>query len=490
MKPQAAQEQLTFYGKKTVPPVTRIEIERQPEPGTIVDKKLKKRLKKDPILIIKAGTRNDLWKPMATVRFAEPELAELAFKKLRDLRTLREYAWKELGMRPPPKKGHKLTNQDTKVIQVEKKKLAKKDLKNWLMDQRGSSVVDLSTTIDQVNMHIVERRDEILKNWELIQALAKDAADGKLAQLEKFIQNSENSIKTADSFMTKRALIKQLTDQRNQRYRLLRALKVVKMVNQKQRPELLEQMLLAEQKKEQLFQKRISGLERRVESQKDAEDAIKADMDASVNDAESQEHLAKLTTAKRLGATAERQLDQLEDDLKACHQRQVEILERLEDLAMDLATENHATDATSSTLASVEDPVLTSELEKLIENVVSLQVDEKLERLYIDDINTDFEVKIYWEDLNDRKFAEDWPENSIHKPMGLRPFNLKFVASLPTQLEEFVPDAENFVGSEGIDDGIKLRGKWKQKVIENVTETKEKPSFVERMSGLVNMGAN
>ena len=98
--------QLTFYGRKTVPP----------------------------------KIRKDHWRPMATVHFVDSELGQLAHRKLREFKFLRDYSWRDL---PASELAEKQSRQD------------------WLMDQKARSVADLAATIEMINGIILLRHDRV-----------------------------------------------------------------------------------------------------------------------------------------------------------------------------------------------------------------------------------------------------------------------------------------------------------------------------------------
>jgi Transcriptional regulation of mitochondrial recombination len=201
-KESRAMKQLTFYGKKTVP----------------------------------AAIRKDMWRPFATIAFPVPKslnfashkqedsvaqdvddelgipqmkeiniqkLGELAYKKLRELRLLRDYAWRKpdepIAISKERREGTaeplepRLANR-----RAHKRREAKADAKErreWLMDQRGTSIADLSTAIEQVNDYLLkqtqplegvalQRSDKKVREWEKIKELAALASTGEIIRIE------------------------------------------------------------------------------------------------------------------------------------------------------------------------------------------------------------------------------------------------------------------------------------------------------------------
>ncbi|KAF2670369.1 hypothetical protein BT63DRAFT_424305 [Microthyrium microscopicum] len=133
--PAEALPSLTFYGKKTVP----------------------------------AKIRKDNWRPYAVANFSSPDAALLAFTQLRELRMLRDYGWRKLGTHGP--------NKDKR--------------KKLLMDQRGSSVCDLSTVIVKLNETYEYGDPEDIAQWKAVEALAAEAEYGALSTLKRQIRRAQ-----------------------------------------------------------------------------------------------------------------------------------------------------------------------------------------------------------------------------------------------------------------------------------------------------------
>jgi hypothetical protein len=209
-------KQLTFYGKKTVPaeirkdvwrpyatvafPIPRIEAEIPWAPLINVEETTReikystRRFAQDPLhlsqIIIATKDLNEANEKVLNLMenlqidtktrlqtgvqdktklgaLQVDKLAEFAYRKLLHLRMLRDYAWKEDGgpvavsedrrkrVDEPPMFEQVLSNRRSY-----KRREGKKDLKErqqHLMDQRGSSVADISTAIDHVNSYLLEK---------------------------------------------------------------------------------------------------------------------------------------------------------------------------------------------------------------------------------------------------------------------------------------------------------------------------------------------
>jgi hypothetical protein len=432
---------LTFFGKKTVPAITRVEIARPPPPGVELDRKQRKRLKKDPIIILKAGTRRDLWQPLATVKFARAELAEVAFRKLRDLRLLRDYTWKRLELPAPNNKAHR---------------------KRWLQDQLGSSVVDLSTTIDLLNRHLVQTRDTVLKDWEKMQLLAETALNGGLDRLNSVIKIAGETVNSEElSTVTKRTAAETILDKQAERYKMLRALKVVDLVRRETGPEALATALAAEINKEETLTGQLKKTERRLEMLRHREQELGApDSD--------QQYLRKVET-ERMVYDIQENIRESHTGLSDCRKRQQSILESLEASAATNPSLDPQAVAKEPKAIVAQDLVLPEALQSLVQNVLKLKLGDEMTTLNFDGILKDYGVTVYWEDPKYRKYAEDWPQNTLHKPMGLRPFHMRFIASLPSEIEGMLESFginEKFEGSEHIDDDIVFMDRSAREVVE------------------------
>src|ERR1700761_4782518 len=196
-------KQLTFYGKKTVPSKLRKDMWRPfatvvfpvPKSPTLASPK-----KNDPAV---QDVDDELGIPQIK-EFNIRKLGVFAYKKLRELRLLRDYAWRQPG--EPIAVSKERREGTAEPIEprlanrrAHKRREAKADAKErrqWLMDQRGTSVADLSTTIEQVNDYLLKhtnplegadrkRSDKKVREWEKVKDLAAIANSGEVAKIEK-----------------------------------------------------------------------------------------------------------------------------------------------------------------------------------------------------------------------------------------------------------------------------------------------------------------
>src|ERR1700760_3426435 len=143
-------KQLTFYGKKTVTSKLRKDLWRPcatvvfPVPKSLT---LASSREDEPVA---QDIDDELGIPQIN-EFNNRRLGELAYKKLRELRVLRDYAWRQPG--EPIAVSKERREGTAEPIEprlanrrAHKRREAKADAKErqqWLMDQQGTSVADL-----------------------------------------------------------------------------------------------------------------------------------------------------------------------------------------------------------------------------------------------------------------------------------------------------------------------------------------------------------
>src|ERR1700759_1267418 len=161
-------KQLTFYGKKTVPSEIRKDMWRPfatavfPVPRSST---LAPHTQDDPVV----QDVDDVLGLPQTKEFNIRKLGELAYKKLRELRLLRDYAWRQPGEPIAISQERREGTAEPLEPRLEnrrkhKRREAKADMKErreWLMDQRATSVADLSTAIEQVNEYLLKQTNPL-----------------------------------------------------------------------------------------------------------------------------------------------------------------------------------------------------------------------------------------------------------------------------------------------------------------------------------------
>jgi hypothetical protein len=204
-------KQLTFYGKKTVPSVIRKDTWRPFATVVFPIPKLPKAISmgENNLPLEEPDEDNELGLPTKQDYFIT-KLGQLAYKKLRELRLLRDYAWRKPGeliavsderrSGTAPPQEPRLANK--RAHRRRESKIDWKERRQWLMDQRSTSVADLSTAIQQVNSFLQETLDaqnpeekplmdrKIFGEWRKVQALARRAGKGELVKVEDALRRA------------------------------------------------------------------------------------------------------------------------------------------------------------------------------------------------------------------------------------------------------------------------------------------------------------
>jgi predicted nucleic acid-binding Zn-ribbon protein len=341
-------EQLTYYGKKTVP----------------------------------AGIRKDLWSPMAIVQFPNNSRGLSAYRKLRELRILRDYSWRE--------------------SQPSLLKLPVKLRRKRLMDQKVTCMVDLATVIDKQNTEIEkraaeepeeEKKSRLLKErWKKTEELAMVAEQGGITELEK--EMTELQTKLEKQGAGPAAVFTGLKDLRKRRKIMGEAVHAVTTIAGWKKVE--KMATEAEQENIAQFEGNLTELQTRLEGQGESTAAVDKALKRM------REKRSKLLQAPHaVKAMAEADLNQVNWSDLALEEPMVEMVKNVRHICKTLGATIDTPTSSKSTLDGEH-----------FENQAS---DSK-------------EIRIYWRDNADFEVVDKWPSNVHHDTIGLLTGQSRYVA--------------------------------------------------------------
>jgi hypothetical protein len=405
--------QLTFYGRKTVPP----------------------------------KIRKDHWRPMATVHFVDSELGQLAHRKLREFKFLRDYSWRDL---PGSELAEKQSRQD------------------WLMDQKARSVADLAATIEMINGIILLRHDRVCMReqsaregpWKRVVTAAARASVEAPRIMRLLVQLREKEKQELDP-QKKKALAATMTMLRIRRNFVLRSELAVQSF-ERQVEDILSSKTQAELNNDAKFlpeaeiQPTLSLEER---ARKVASDIQRVKEHRIAAKAAKEEKIEAARSKKKGQSTSKR-------DRKADHAEQLHELSRSSKETPPpihpFPSLSEQTSTAGPNTSGAKTLLLSRHWQLLVARAVAYAVDAEPQPLEEDDLKRGFAVQVFWDNPVDRKHANYWPENTEHLWMGPRMKRLQYVASLPEDMLRTVRQwrggVEALAANEGMDEHVRIAG--------------------------------
>jgi hypothetical protein len=389
------------------------------------------------------------------------KLGQLAYRKLRELRLLRDYAWRKPGEliamseerrngTAPPQEP-RLANK--RAHRRRESKLDWDERKQWLMDQRSTSVADLSTAIQQVNNFLQEKLEahkpedkplmdrKIFAEWKKVQALARSAGKGELAKVEERLRKATEA--ATPGFRKKPRAVRAAQ------------LEVVRLTA---RRELLVRSQLAVRwlKENKAAARTPENLES-LEGQEIPEAKVEPEAVASPDTVVNSEAIANSE-----GLQSQKDLESAES---------LEISETSEMLPVP------APFSTNKTFGTVTlDEKWTNLVDQMFKRLSKQNIES--EKPTTDNETTDsYPVHIFWADMFDRQYIYDWPENTFHQEIGPRTSKDLYLGALPPlEPKELFDD----VGTKYIDAEFKEPDRHE-------IQDQEKLEDLERMEARVNL---
>lgn len=197
--------------------------------------------------------RKDLWQPFAAVTCPTPEFGMNVYQRLREYRHVRDYSW---TFRPTPEDiQEKLEKaaETGKLPKFDNRLPTLKERAKLLMDQKASSIADLSDVIKreasiakskEANEERKTREQEkkAAWRWEQIVALAEKAREGELAKYEGYITRREAEIEAATTERSKARGKKGLMVLKIKRNELLRAKEALDFIEDREEVPLVQRL--------------------------------------------------------------------------------------------------------------------------------------------------------------------------------------------------------------------------------------------------------
>jgi hypothetical protein len=407
---------------------------------------------------------------MATVHFVDVELGQLAHRKLREFKFLRDYSWKDL---PGSALAEKQTRQD------------------WLMDQKARSVADLAATIEMVNGLVLLRHDRVCMRersaregpWGRVVKAAARAGVEAPRIMRLLVQLREKEKQEVDP-TKKKALAATVMMLRIRRNFVLRS-EVAVQAFERQVEEILSSKTQAELRDDSKFlpeeqiqpavslEERAQRIASDIQRAKDHRLAIKAAKEeraVAAREAKKSKTPAKTTAKKDPGADHTEQLHALSRSSK--------------EAALPSHPFASLSEQASRGAATTPEPILLSRRWQLLTaRAVAYAVDVEPQPLEDEDLKQDYAVRVFWDNLVDRKHANYWPENTEHRWMGPRVKRLQYVASSPEEMLKTVKrwrgEVEVLGANEGMDDHVRLVGKQPEREDAREEEREEEQPVAE-----------
>jgi hypothetical protein len=197
--------------------------------------------------------RKDLWQPFAAVTCPTPEFGMNVYQRLREYRHVRDYSW---TFRPTPEdiqEELEKAAETGKLPKFDNRLPTLKERAKLLMDQKASSIADLSDVIKRESSiakskeaneerKTREQEKKVAWRWEQIVALAEKAREGELAKYEGYITRREAEIEAATTERSKARGKKGLMVLKIKRNELLRAKEALDFIEDREEIPLVQRL--------------------------------------------------------------------------------------------------------------------------------------------------------------------------------------------------------------------------------------------------------